>query len=97
MLEAAELGSQADSVSAKSERTGASGGAAEDGGRASSWASSFERLLEDPAGLHTFAVRTGGQSGGVGERSNGSDAVLSGMVTWRAGRPVSTGASSFVI
>ena len=61
MLEAAELGSQTDSVSAQSERTGASGGggAAEGSGRAASWASSFERLLEDPAGLHTFAVRTG--------------------------------------
>ena len=58
MLEAAEQGSQTDSVSAQSERTGASGGAgaAEEGGRAASWASSFERLLEDPAGLHTFAV-----------------------------------------
>ncbi|KAF0302019.1 Regulator of G-protein signaling loco [Amphibalanus amphitrite] len=53
VLEAAEHGSQTDSVSAKSERTGSTG--ADQGGRAASWASSFERLLDDPAGLHTFA------------------------------------------
>lgn len=27
-----------------------------DVGRVGAWATSFEKLLEDPAGLHTFAV-----------------------------------------
>lgn len=30
-----------------------------DVGRVAAWATSFEKLLEDPAGLHTFAVSCG--------------------------------------